>query len=107
MAKTKRVSVGSVLKGKEGAPDYIKIRTSVTLKEGQVLNLQSAKQQREGVEKALKDGKMSEELAKKILERIDKIPDFVRFEVVLLTNEDQFKRTRTGSSECLIAQGYG
>ena len=85
--KMKRREIGSVVKGRDGKPDYIKISGDVTLSKGQFVNLESPAQQRANLERALSDGKLSAELGEKIKERIDNIPDFVRF--TLTVNEQQ------------------
>ena len=82
MAKLKRVSVGSVLKSKEaGKPDYIKMR------DGKIYRLESQKTQLESLEKAVAEGKLTGEVAESIRERINKIPAFVRFEIIELVEE--------------------
>lgn len=78
MAKKRKV-IGSVVKGKDGKPDYIKISQDVTLKAGQFVNLESKKSQLESVEKAEAEGKLSAEVAAKVRAAVEKIPDFVRF----------------------------
>lgn len=87
MAKLKRKLIGSVVKGKDGKPDYIKVRGAHVLKDGQYLNLESKTKQLESLNEAEKAKKISSELAAKIRERISRIPDFVRFEVVTLEEE--------------------
>jgi len=94
MAKYKRMVVGSVLKSKtDGDPDYIKIngnlKENLVLKPGQTLKLESAKFQLKSLQSAMKDGKLSEELGQQIEERIKKIPEWVRFEVILLEKNEQ------------------
>ena len=83
--KTKRRVVGSVVKARDGGADYIKIREDLVLKQGQTLRLESAKQQLESLESAVSAGKLSEEMADKVRDRISKIPDFVRFEIIMLS----------------------
>lgn len=83
MAKSKRSVVGSVCKSKDaGKPDYIKVRDDMTLRKGQILRLESKKYQLESLQGAVAAGKLSNELGEKIRERIEKIPDWVRFEIV-------------------------
>lgn len=83
MAKAKRSVVGSVCKSKDsGKPDYIKIRDDMTLRKGQILRLESKKYQLDSLQGAVNSGKLSNELGEKIKERIEKIPDWVRFEIV-------------------------
>lgn len=80
--KLKRQVVGSVCKSKDGGPDYIKMRDS-----GKVYRLESAKQQLDNLEKAVSEGKLSEDIAGKVRERIEKIPSWVRFELVELVEQ--------------------
>jgi len=83
MAKKKRNVVGSVLKSKEaGQPDYIKMR------DGKIYRLESKKSQLESLEGAVKAGKLSGDVAESIKERINKTPDFVRFEIVELVDSE-------------------
>ena len=85
MAKSKRSVVGSVCKSKDaGKPDYIKIRDDLRLRKGQILRLESKKFQLDSLQGAVSEGKLSGDLAEKIKERIEKIPDWVRFEIVAL-----------------------
>lgn len=89
MSKTKRSVVGSVCKSKDsGKPDYIKIRDDMSLKKGQVLRLESKRFQLDSLQSAVNSGKLSNELAQKIEERINKIPDWVRFEIVALETSE-------------------
>jgi len=83
MAKAKRSVVGSVCKSKDaGKPDYIKVRDDMSLRKGQILRLESKKYQLDSLQGAVAAGKLSSELGEKIRERIEKIPDWVRFEIV-------------------------
>lgn len=88
MARYKRIKVGQIVKGKDGKPDYIKVDNDVTLKRGDYLNLESAASQRKGIEDAMQAGKLSGEVAEKMLEKVNKIPPFVRFEIVKLEKGD-------------------
>jgi len=83
----KREIIGKVLKGKDGKADYIQIKQNVTLKEGEYLNLESKKQQLDKVNDLLQEGILSSENALKASERIEKMPDFVRFEIVRVTKD--------------------
>lgn len=90
MAKSKRTVVGSVCKSKDaGKPDYIKVRDDVVLKKGQVLRLESKKFQLDSLQGAVTSGKVSGDLSEKIKERIEKIPDWVRFEIIALESQEQ------------------
>lgn len=104
MAKWTRTKVGSILKGKqeEGEdgkplfkdgkpvmkPDSFKVYGNHTLLDGQYLNLESKAEALKNLEKGIANGKLSADVAAKIRERIDKTPDFVRFDVVKLTKEE-------------------
>lgn len=88
MASYKRLKVGSVLKSKDASqPAYIKIDTEVSLKKGDILNLESKKSKLASLEKNIENGKLSGDLADKIREGIDKMPDFVLFEIVKVTKD--------------------
>lgn len=86
----KRTKVGSVLKDKEWDNEdspkyrssYIKFGRDASFKEGDCINLESAKKQLESLEDAVGRGVLSEEKAVEIRERINKIPDFVLFEMI-------------------------
>jgi hypothetical protein len=85
MAKKKRNLIGEVIKNKEqGKAPYIKVKKDVTLTNGQTLSLESKKKQIEGVQSAMTSGKLSEDLGSEILERLEKIPDFVMYQIILL-----------------------
>lgn len=82
MAKKKRNVVGSVLKSKDGGADYIKMR------DGKIYKLESQKQQLASAQKAIEEGKLSGEIGAKVIERIEKIPPFVRFEIIELVDAE-------------------
>lgn len=85
--KSKRRVIGSVLSSKDDPKQrYIKIREDVVLKAGQTLRLESAKQQLESLEAAVSAGKLSEEMAEKVRDRINKIPNWVVAEIVQLSS---------------------
>lgn len=89
MAKYKRTVVGSVVKAKEkGKADYIKVSADVVLTKGQFLNLESKQFQKESLEAAIASGKLKAEFADKARERVEAIPDFVRFQIVAVQKED-------------------
>lgn len=84
--KYKRRVVGSVLKDKNDPKvSYIKMREDVVLKGGEIIRLESKKQQLASLEAAMAAGKITEEMGNTIKERIEKIPDWVLFELVKLT----------------------
>lgn len=83
--KYKRVTIGSILKSKDATkPDYVKIKTDVTLKKDQTLRLESQKFQLASLEEAVAAGKVKPDTAEVIKERIEKMPTWVRFEIVML-----------------------
>lgn len=86
-SKSKRLKVGSILKGKDGKPDYIKIDADVSLKKGEFLELENAKTMSAKADELEASGKISPEIAEKIRERAEKIPAFVRFEITLVRKE--------------------
>lgn len=88
--KYSRTVVGSVLKSKDASkPDYIKVKDNVSLKAGQVLRLESKKFKLSSLDEAVKAGRMSEELAAKRREAIEKNhPEFVRFDIILVTQSE-------------------
>jgi hypothetical protein len=86
MTKTKRVLVGKVLKGKtreDGTtpPPYIKMSKDVKLLKDQIISVESKKVQLESLARAVANGKINADFAKQIEENINKMPDFVLFEL--------------------------
>lgn len=82
MAKLKRNQIGSFCKSKdEDKPPYIKMR------DGKFYRVESAKFQLRSLEKAVADGKLTEEIAKVVRERIEKIPEWVLGEVIELVED--------------------
>ena len=77
-----RKTIGSVVKGQNGRPDYIKLSTDITLKKGEYVNLESKADQIKSINEGVQAGRLTQERADKMLERAGKIPDFVRFELV-------------------------
>lgn len=86
----KRTVVGSVIKSKDASkPNYIKFNLRntngvLTLKDGQTLSVESKKFQLDSLNRAKESGKLSGDVAESIEERINKIPDFVLGELVLV-----------------------
>lgn len=82
--KLKRQVVGSVYKAKDPAQvDYIKMREG-----DKYYRLESPKYQLDQLEKAVAAGKLTEDIAEKVRERISKIPEYVRFELVELIEKN-------------------
>lgn len=85
MAKYKREVIGSFIKSKESdKPPYIKMRNAVSLKEGQTIRVESKKFQIDSLERAVAAGKVKGDMAEKVKERLEKMPDWVLGELVLL-----------------------
>ena len=87
MAKLTRKSVGSLYKSKDPTkPNYIKINSKdpITLQPGQIIRAESQKFQLSSLEDAISQGKLSGEIAEKIRDRVNKIPEFVIAELVIL-----------------------
>lgn len=92
MAKWNRVQVGKIVKKSDDKLRYpgvkefsLKIDQDITLKAGTYLNLENKAYKLASLE-ASKD-KMSEENYEKALERINKTPEWVFFEVIALNKE--------------------
>lgn len=92
MAKWNRQQIGKIVKKSDDKLRYpgvkefsLKIDQDITLKAGTYLNLENKAYKLASLE-ASKD-KMSEENYDKAIERINKMPDFVFFEVISLTKE--------------------
>lgn len=94
MAKKRKVIIGSVIKGRQDEAtgklkaDYIKVNGEHTLRDGQYLNLENKEYQLKSLEDAVSAGKLSEEVATKIRANIERIPDFVRFQITTLIDEN-------------------
>jgi hypothetical protein len=88
MGKKKRLIIGSVVKGKDGKPDYIKILNDVHLKAGQFLNLESKAEKQKKFTENVEAGKLTGDLVEKIQAQIDKFPTFVRFEIISLQDAE-------------------
>ena len=98
MANYKRLDVGSVVKADRekdpNAMDYIKInsRAKEALinalqnmgEKGLYLNLESKESKLVSIENAVENNKLSPENAAKARERAEAMPDFVRFNIVLV-----------------------
>jgi hypothetical protein len=88
MAKYKRTVIGSIIKNKDSKKgDYLKVNGAHVLTDGQYLNLESKASQLASLDEAIAAGKISGDNANAAKERINKIPDFVRFQVVAVSKE--------------------
>lgn len=88
-SKLKREVVGSFLKSKDdNKPPYLKFRSAITLKEGDIIRVENKKYQLQSLEGAVNAGKLNGEIAEKARERIEKIPEFVIAELVVLRNAE-------------------
>ena len=88
-----KVTLGSIIKGKKdeatgkAKPDYIKIRGDHFLKDGDIINLESKAQALESLEKAVAGGKLSADMASDIRAKVEKTPDWVRFNMIKYTDK--------------------
>lgn len=97
MAKLKRLTVGSICKGKdETRKDYLKLRgdtipdlvkalQNASPEKGLSLILESKQFQIASINSAMEAGKLSEEVGNKMIANAEKTPDYVRFSAILLT----------------------
>jgi hypothetical protein len=79
-----RKVIGAIKKRKDGSGDYLEIKEAVAVG---MYNLESKASRLKSLEEAVENGKVSEELAVKRRESINKTPDFVRFEIVQYTKD--------------------
>jgi hypothetical protein len=92
MSNTKkyaRNNIGSIVKSKDpNKSDYIQIRKdlkeALVLNAGDFISVETKAFQLASLERAVASGKLSEEQAAPARERINKIPDFVRAELVVI-----------------------
>lgn len=83
--KLKREVIGSFLKAKdETKPPYIKIKNDVVFKANDIVRVENKKFQLQSLETAVAAGKLNGEIADKARDRINKIPEFVIAELVVL-----------------------
>lgn len=88
-SRWKRTMVGEVKASPEDAKSfYIKFVTDAVFKAGDTVSLQSKQQQLDSATEAFNEGKLSEELLGKITERVNNIPEFVKFQVIKLSKEE-------------------
>lgn len=89
MAKKQYKQIGAIFKSKEaGKPDYVKIGDKdVLLKAGSYLNLESKASRIAGIEAAVAAKKMSTETAESLKASANKMPDFIRFNLVQVVEE--------------------
>lgn len=69
--------VGTVFARKDGEGFFLKINENVTLEKGQILNLEAPQDR---IERLFKMGYLDEEKAE---ERLERIPETVKFDVIL------------------------
>ena len=74
MAKWKKTVIGSVVKGKDGKPNYIKVNEDFVLKKGMFLNLENDTEQLAGLAEAEAAGRLPKDVADNIRENIKKAP---------------------------------
>lgn len=81
----KRIKVWSFLKNKEeGKAPYIKVDNDVSFKKGDIIRVESKKFQLASLEAAVQAGKLNGEQAEKARERVNKMPDFVLGDLIVL-----------------------
>jgi hypothetical protein len=85
--KHKREVVASRNKGQAGKSDYIKFSKDCSFKAGDILNLQVKEEEMQQVMKRIEEGKLSEEFGADILERLEKIPSFVVYNLVRINKD--------------------
>lgn len=83
-----RNKIGSVYKSMDPTKsNYIKVdlfgKDAITLRHGEYINVESKAYQLKSLEKALAEGRISEDNAEKAKGRIEKMPDFVLGELIL------------------------
>lgn len=91
MAKTKRRKIGSIVKGRDGKPDYFQAYIkdqdgkpgSYVLKDGQFLDLESKAKQLADIKFLVENDKIDADTGKYLTDRVNKIPEYVRFEVIV------------------------
>lgn len=82
MAK-KRVVLGKICKSKDpGKSDYIQIDHDVSFGKGDYISLESKGSRLKSLDAAVEAGRISEENAEKARAAIEKMPDWIRFELV-------------------------
>jgi hypothetical protein len=81
MSKKEYINFGSVLKSKKDGSSYIKISKDIKLEEGEFVNLKAPADEISRVQELMNSGKMGAEQGEKILSRLEKIKEFVRFEL--------------------------
>lgn len=81
-------TIGSVVKSKDPTKgDYIKINEDVTLRKGDILNLESKKAVQDRLESLKAAGRLKPESEEKLQKYINNWKDFVRFEVKQKQND--------------------
>ena len=85
----RRKVIGALYKSKdENKPNYIKIKGGVSLSDGQTVRAESKSFQLRSLQNAVSAGKLKDETAQQIKDRIEKIPDFVIAELVMLEEQN-------------------
>lgn len=85
----KRRTIGALFKSKDPKnPDYIKfdakLEGQVTFKAGDFIRAETKAFQLASLDQAEADGKLSGDVLEKLRARAEKIPDFIRAELVIL-----------------------
>lgn len=91
--KLKRKVIGQVVKSKDPSrSNYMKFNLyqtggSLTIKDGQILSVESKKYQLDSLNKAISEGKISSDVGQSIKERIEGMPEWVLGDIVFLSEE--------------------
>lgn len=84
MAKKRRIYFGKILKGADGKPDFMAIDKDITFKEGDFVNLESKKQRIDDINQSVEAGRLTEDVANDLLQKVNKISDRVRFSLYVV-----------------------
>jgi aminoglycoside/choline kinase family phosphotransferase len=98
MAKKRKVTIGSILKGRDGKPDYIKVTPEFEKIFGKYINLENEKTQLADLDKAVADEKLSEDYAQTRKEQVSqfwnkdtqfgkKLKEVIRFQLTALIED--------------------
>lgn len=88
--KYSRKNIGTIYVSKlEGQSDYMQFKLpegeELVFRNGDKLQIETKVYRQKNIAKGLREGRLTPELADKLLENASKMPDFVRAEVVQLT----------------------
>lgn len=88
MAKYVRTVIGSIIKSKsKEKPDYIKFKTDVSFKAGDCISVETKSYKLVSLENAYKKGYLNQEMLERLKEKVEKMPEFVRADLVKVTKK--------------------